>query len=260
MPRPTFIPALAAIMAIAAQAPLVAHAQPRTIKESPAPTAESIIAKHLEARGGVARLKAIQSLRVTSRLGASELPSVGEWKRPMAYRQTVKIQGLDWIRAYDGKAGWAINPFSGYGGFKEPQPMNPEQLRAIELTADLDGPLVDWQAKGHKAVYLGMEDVDGGQAHKLKLTLKNGDEITYFLDADTCLSIKEITRRVIRGTEEEYETFLGNYEATEGVLFPRLIQEGDKGSDEKNTVTVQKVEINPALADDRFSMPAKKAK
>ena len=248
MPRSPFLPALAALVAVAGAA------------QSPAPTADSIIAKHLEARGGVARLKAIHSLRITSRLGQSELPGVGEWKRPGSYRQTVKVQGLDWIRAYDGKTGWSINPFSGYGGFKEPQPMNPEQLKAVELTADLDGPLVDWQAKGHKVVYMGMEDVDGGQAFKLKATLKNGDEITYFLDADTYMSIKEITRRVIRGTEEETETILGNYEAAGGVQFPRLLQEGEKGSDEKQTVTVDKVEINHELADDRFAMPAKKAK
>jgi hypothetical protein len=248
MPRPPLFPAMAVLVALAAPA------------QAPALSADQVIAKHLEARGGLARLRAIQSLRITSRLGVAELPSVGEWKRPMAYRQTVKVQGMDWIRAFDGKSGWTINPFSGYGGFKEPQPLNPEQLRAIELTADLDGPLVDWQAKGHKVAYLGTEDVDGGLAHKLKVTLKNGDQVTYFLDADSWMSIKEITRRVVRGTEEESETVLGNYEATGGVYFPRLIQEGEKGSDEKQAVTIEKVEINPDLSMDRFTMPAKQAK
>lgn len=248
MLRRTLPPAVAVLVAIVGAA------------QTPAPTADQIISKHLEAMGGIANLKAIKSLRVTSRLGIAEYPSVSEWKRPMEYRQTVKVQGMDWIQAYDGKAGWTINPFAGYGGFKEPQPMNPEQLRAVELTADLDGPLVDWRAKGHTVTYMGMEDVDGSQAFKLKEILKNGDEITYFLDADTYIPIKEITRRVIRGTEQETETILGNYEATGGVYFPRLIQEGEKGSDDKNTVTVEKVEINPELPDDRFSMPAMKAK
>lgn len=246
--RPLFPPALVVLLTLPGSA------------QAPAFTADQLIAKHLEARGGLAKLRAIHSLRITSRVGQAEIPSVSEWKRPGSYRQTVQVQGLEWIQAFDGKAGWGINPFSGYGGFKEPQPLSPEDERAVELSADLDGPLVDWKAKGHKVEYLGEEDVDGGQAYKLKVSLKDGDEITYFLDADTFLSIKEITRRVIRGTDLVSETTLGNYEATGGVYFPRLLQEGEKGSDNKNTLTVDKVEINPTLSDDRFTIPAKKAK
>ena len=38
------------------------------------------------------------------------------------------------------------------------------------MQADIDGPLVDWKSKGHKVEYLGTEDMDGTQAHKLKVT------------------------------------------------------------------------------------------
>ena len=249
MLRP-FAPALAALAFLASPA----SAQSST--QSPSPTADQILAGHFEARGGMARLRAIQTLRISARAGTAEYPVVTELKRPMHYRQAFSVQGMSLIEAYDGKSGWTINPFSGYGGFKEPQPLNPEQLRNMELDADLDGPLMDWQAKGHKVELLGKEDVDGSPAWKLRLVLKNGDQITYFLDMDTCLEIKEITKRIIRGSEVESESVLGNYEESGGVMFPRLFENGPRGSERRNKVTVDKVEINVPISDDRFAQPA----
>ncbi|HJU83138.1 MAG TPA: hypothetical protein VJ600_02920 [Holophagaceae bacterium] len=249
MLRPTLLTASAVLVAFAGQA------------QTPAPTVDQIIAKHLEARGGLARLKAIRTLRIQARSGSQEVPLVTEWKRPMRYRRSATFLGVTFVHAFDGTAGWTINPFAGAGGgFKEPQPMNPEELKAAALDADLDGPLVDWQAKGHRVEYLGREDMDGDPVHKLKVSLKDGDQITYYLDADTFLALKTVTKRTVRGSEEESETTFGNYAATGGVMFPHLVASGPKGSADRERVTIDEVRINEAMSDDRFSMPAKAAK
>ena len=41
--------------------------------------------------------------------------------------------------------------------------------------ADIGGALLDWKAKGSTLEYLGTEDIDGTDAHKLRVTFKNGD-------------------------------------------------------------------------------------
>ena len=84
--------------------------------------------------------------------------------------------------AYDGKQGWTIQPFSGR---KDPQLMGEDDLRDLQLEADIDGPLVDYQAKGNTVEYMGHDTVDGDDALRLKVTLKNGDVLYYDLDPDS---------------------------------------------------------------------------
>jgi len=60
--------------------------------------------------------------------------------------------------------------------------MGEDNLRDLLLAADFDGPLVDYAAKGNTIEYLGHDAVDGDDALRLKVTLKNGDIIYYYLD------------------------------------------------------------------------------
>lgn len=212
----------------------------------------------LKARGGAQALQAIHSLRVTAHLfwGGTEIPVVTEYKRPGKYRQVTTVQGLRIVEAVDGEAGWSINPFSGYGGFMKPQPMSPEDLRNAKESADFDGPFVDWKAKGNQVRALGEEDVDGSPAWKVEATLADGTVVTSWLDKDSGLEIKRVTRRVVRGSEEETATVLGNYFQHGGVWFPHLMESGPARGDERQKIVVDRVEVNPEIADSDFRQPA----
>ena len=83
------------------------------------------------------------------------------------------------MQAYDGTTGWQIQPF---GGKKDPELMGEDDLRDLLLDADFDGPLVDYKEKGSTVEYLGHDVVDGDDALRLKVTLKNGDIIYDYLD------------------------------------------------------------------------------
>lgn len=236
---------------IFAAAPLMAQAM----------TADQIIAKNIEARGGMAKLKAIKSIRMTGKAsgGPMEVPFVMEHKRPDSFYQDVTVQNMHLIQAFDGKTGWTINPFAGYGGKKDPELMDADELKSAQDQADLDGPLLDYKEKGNKVEYLGKEDLEGSPVHKLQVTLKSGNSKTIFLDGDSFLEIKQTSKRVIRGTEIEAETILGDYKEEGGVMMPHSIESGAKGRPEKQKITIEKVEINPAIDDTKFKMPEKKA-
>ncbi len=239
------------VLPIFAAAPLLAQGM----------TADQVIAKNVEAMGGMARLKAIKSIRLTGKaaFGPMEAPFVMEQKRPASFIQDVTVQNMHIVEAYDGKTGWTINPFAGYGGKKDPELMDAEGLKNAEQQADIDGPLVDYKDKGHKVEYLGKEEMEGSPVYKLKVTLKNGNIQTIFLDADSFLALKQTSKRVVRGTEVETEMTLGDYKEEGGVMMPHSMEVGAKGRPEKQKLTIEKVEINPAIDDSKFKMPEKKA-
>ena len=141
-------------------------------------TADELVQKNTEAKGGIEKIKAIKTVRLTGKLdaGGGFTGAVGqENKRPNQVRETFTLQGMTQVQAYDGSAGWQIRPF---GGRKDPQLMGEDDMRDLLIDADFDGPLVDYVEKGNKIEYLGHDTVDGDDALRLKVTLKNGDIIS----------------------------------------------------------------------------------
>ena len=219
-------------------------------------TVDQIIAKNIEAHGGLEKIKAQKTLRFSGRMTLGpglEAPAVMEQKRPGSFRLEITLQGLTAVQAYDGQTGWQINPFAGK---KDPELMGEDDLKEAQEQADIDGPLIDYKAKGNKVELVGREKVEGSDAYKLKVTLKNGDVHYFYLDADTFLEIKEESKRMIRGTEVEGETTFGDYKEEGGVMMPHSFESGPKGSTQKQHITIEKVEINPPIEDARFKLPA----
>jgi hypothetical protein len=220
-----------------------------------AQTAEELVAKNIQAKGGMDKIKAITSLRTSSDLDAGGFKAVlgEESKRPNLLRTTFTIQGMTQIQAYDGSSGWQISPF---GGKKDPQLMGEDDMRDLVESADFDGPLVDYQSKGNKVEYLGHDQVDGDDALKLKVTLKNGDVNYYFLDPDTFLEIEVEKQQFIRGSVRESVTMLGSYKPVNGVMYPFSIEAGSKNdADSRAKITVKKIEANVPVKDGDFKMP-----
>jgi hypothetical protein len=219
-------------------------------------TVDSLTAKNIEAKGGAQALAAVQTLRLQGKMivnqGQLELTYVQTKKRPGAVREETTLQGMTRIDAYDGTEGWKITPF---GGRKDPEKISVDEAKALVEDAEVDGPLVDWKAKGSTVEYLGQEDVDGTLAHKLKVVRKNGDVNYVYLDPDHFLEIRIITQRLENGAQVENETDLGDYEKIDGVFFPFSIEGGPKGSTDKQKVIFEKAEANVPVDDATFKFP-----
>ena len=222
-----------------------------------APTLDELVSKNIGAKGGADALHALQSLRLTGKLlvnqGQLELAYVQTKKRPGDVRSEATLQGMTQIEAYDGKEGWKISPFQGR---KDPEKMSADDVKPLMEDAEIDGPLVNWQAKGSTVDYLGTEDVDGTLAHKLKVVRKNGDVSFVYLDPDHFLEIRILTQRTKHGAQEEVETDLGDYEKTGGVFIPTSIESGRKGDPDKQKIIIDKAEANVPLDDAMFHFPS----
>jgi hypothetical protein len=220
-----------------------------------AQTAEELVAKNIQAKGGLEKLKAIQSVRMTGTQDNDGFKAAvsQENKRPDLVRETFALQGMTSIQAYDGASGWQVRPF---GGRKDPELMGEEDLRSLLLDADFDGPLVDYKEKGNKIESLGHDIVDGDDAYKLKVTLKNGDIIYYYLDPDTFLEIRKEQQLFLRGSVQEFVVNLGSYKPVNGVMFPFWSASGPKGADPLPNTTFDKIEVNVPLEETKFAVPA----
>jgi outer membrane lipoprotein-sorting protein len=221
-------------------------------------TVDEVIAKNIQAHGGMEKLKAVQSIRTTGKFtqGSFRAAFLQENKRPDKVREEFLIQGLAQIQAYDGKTGWQISPF---GGRKDPELMSQDDVKSLQIDADIDGPMVDYKEKGHKVELMGHDSVEGTDCYKVKVTLKNGDVRYYFLDVDSFLEIKMENQSTIRGAVVFTENYYGDYEQVNGLYFPFAFESGQRGSQERTKFTVDKVELNVPLDNSLFSMPVTKA-
>ena len=220
-------------------------------------TADELVQKNIQAKGGLEKIKALNSVRMTGKLDAGG-GIVGivtqENKRPSLLRETFTLQGMTQVQAYDGETGWQIQPF---GGHKEPALMGEDDLRDLLIDSDFDGPLVNYQEKGNKVEFLGHDIVDGDDALRLKVTLKNGDIVYYYLDPDAFLEIKTERREFIRGAVHETVAQLGSYKPVNGVMFPFAVSVAPKDDPtQAQSITYDKIEANVSLPESDFAVPA----
>jgi len=218
-------------------------------------TADELIAKNIGARGGMEKIKAIKNLRMTGKFqgGGGFTAAVGqENARSNMIRQTFSLQGMTAVQAYDGTTAWQIQPFDGK---KDPELMGEDDVRDLLLDSDFDGPLVDYKVKGSTVEYLGHDVVDGDDALRLKVTLKNGDIIYEYLDPDTYIEIRKDIQQFIRGSVRDRVVILGCYKPVAGVMFPFSISTGPKNHPDAQTSTVQKMEVNVTIDPADFALP-----
>ena len=223
-----------------------------------AATLDEVYGKYIEARGGQAKLAALKSLRLTGKaMFGWNGTFQGEWallvKRPGMQRQEFSLQGMSSVDAYDGKEGWRVQPF---GGRRDPERQTADDAKELAQLADLEGPLVNYKQKGHTAEYLGVEDVDGTPAHKIRLTLKDGDTRYVYLDPDYFLEIRGVVEHRSRGALQISEVDYGSYGQVEGVWIPFSIQAGQKGGPRGARFVVERAEANVAADDALFHFPA----
>jgi len=224
-------------------------------------TADELISKNIKAKGGMDAIKAVKTVRMAGRLDAAGgfTGRVGqENMRPNLVRETFSLQGMTAVQAYDGSTAWQIQPF---GGHKDPQLMGEDDVRDLLIDSDFDGPLVDYKAKGNTVEYLGHDTIDGDDVLRLKVTLKNGDIVYYYLDPDTFLEIRTERQEFVRGSVRENVTDLGSYKKVAGLMYPFSIASGPKNDPSSwQSVTMEKIEVNVPLGSSEFAVPASLSK
>src|SRR5262249_5512857 len=135
-------------------------------------------------------------------------------------------------------------------------PLAAEVVQEAAEQGDIEGPLVDWKAKGHRVELTGTEPVDGLPAYRLKVTLKSGDVRYDYIDTKTSRLVRTDSTRQVRGSAVPIVTTFGDFKKFDGALFPGHVEVAAEGRPNHLVLTVENVEINPVLPDTRFAVPA----
>ncbi len=223
-----------------------------------------VLANYYKAMGGLDKIKSVKTEKMTGKMSmgqAGDVPFMRVQKRPSKIRVDFTFQGMKGIQASDGTVAWMFMPFMGK---TEPEQMPKAGAEQMAEEADISGPLVDYQKKGNKIELVGKKEVQGSDVYELKVTLKDGDVVNYFLDADAFVPIMKTTVREIQGNPVEVETTYGDYKEVDGLMYAFSITRRPKGAPEGQgqTITIDKIELNQEIPDSEFTMPktAPKAK
>jgi hypothetical protein len=227
---------------------LVSHAQ----------TADEIIAKHVAATGGSAwdKLKTIKmDMSMTSQAAPGMvIPMSITTVNKKAMRMDVSLMGMTQSSCINGDKGWANNPFQGQ---MDAEPLTADQVKEMKEQTDLAGHLNGYKEKGYTAEYLGKEDVEGTDLHKIKLTLSPTHTQYSLIDPESFMEVKQISVVTVDGKEVTSESIMSDYTTIEGITMPYTIEQNNPMMG-ATVMKVTKLEINPTVDEKIFEMPAKK--
>ena len=221
-------------------------------------TVSQIIDRNVTAKGGLQAWRAVQTMTFSGKMDAggktkTQLPFVLEKKRPRKTRVELIFKNDTAVQVYDGANGWKLRP---YLGRKTVEPYSPEELKASGFESELDGPLVDYAAKGNKVELEGLEKVEDHDAYKLKVTMKTGQVQHIWLDAETFLEVKlEGTPRRMDSRMRPVSIYLRDYKLVSGLKVPYVIETAVQGNKDTHKMFIESVAVNAKLDDGLFAKP-----
>jgi hypothetical protein len=216
-----------------------------------AQTADEVVNKYIAAIGGADNWRKINSVTSEGNLTVqgADVAVTLTVLNGKGMRQNISVMGMTGYQIMTPTAGWTYMPFQGQ---QKPEPVTDETLKESADQYDTQGALVDYKTKGHTIEYLGKEDVEGTEAHKLKVTHKSGKIETMYFDPVSFLAIRTVSKQKANGQETEISTTMSNYKKLpEGILIPMTVSV-PVGPGQNAELTLTKVEVNKPVDESIF--------
>jgi outer membrane lipoprotein-sorting protein len=182
-----------------------------------------------------------------------QVPFVLDMKRSHKSRLEIEFAGKTAVQVYDGTHGWKQRPFLNRN---DVEPFTADETKSEADKPDMEGPLVDYAAKGTKVALEAVEPVEGRDAYKLKLTMKNGDLQHIWIDAQSFLDVKiEGSPRRMDGKMRTVWVYQRDFRSVDGVTVPFVLETAVDGFPNTHKIVIEKVALNPKLDDRLFTKP-----
>lgn len=221
-------------------------------------TAAQVVERNVAARGGLQAWRAVNTMTLSGQIDVGgtkpvKLPFVMTMKRPHKSRFELNFDNQIAFQVYDGNQGWKVRPFLGRN---VAEPYTPAEAKSAAETADLDGPLVDYAAKGSQVALQGVETIDGHRAYKILLTTKDRGQRHVWIDSSNFLELKvEGDPRKLDGRMHAVGVYYRDYRRENGLMVPHLLETQVTGVKQKHQMTIQHVAVNQAADDALFTKP-----
>ena len=232
-------------------------------KSVPAPelTAEQIVEKNVAARGGLEPWRKIETMVWVGHMERAggpmaSVPFVLQQKRPNKTRFEVNAVGQRSVRVFNGAHGWKARPAA--DGSPDVQQYTPQEAKFARDESVIDGPLIDYQAKGTSVALQGVEEVEGRKAYRLRLRLASGEQHSVWVDAQTFLEIRyDRTSYNLAGVPGTVSVFYRDYRSIDGLQIPSVLEIGTGSGKAPDKMVIEKIALNPPLDDRVFARPGR---
>jgi outer membrane lipoprotein-sorting protein len=252
MPRPRTVLTSALFFTLIA----VAGAYAQAPASAPLPTVDEIIAKNLQAKGGAEKWQSVKSVKMSGKMAAqgTEMPLTVYAMRPNFNRQEITMPAGKAIQAFDGTNAWMVNPML---GIDTPQVVPGPAADFARYSADFDGALINYKAKGTTIELVGKEQLEGKDVYHLKVTAKGGPLQHYLLDATSGLELRTSTDIALgNGQKQTLTSAMSNYKQVDGIMLPHTVTQ-TAGDRQLLQWTITSVEFNTIPDDSIFRLPKK---
>lgn len=222
-------------------------------------TAAQIVAKNVAARGGLEAWRKTETMIWVGQLQSARapvpnMPFVLEQKRPNKTRFEINGVGQRTMRVFDGVRGWKVQ--ARREGGPDVKPYTLPELKFASAAQAIDGPLIDYQAKGGVVTLEGTEMIEGRKAYHLDVTVASGEHQEVWVDAQNFLDIRmDRPSYAGSGTAGMVPVYYRNYKPFEGLQIPTTIEIGGGTGTEPDRMQIERVVINAPLDDRTFERP-----
>jgi len=200
------------------------------------------------------RLAALTGLRAEGRIliAGETVAVVATAQRPGRLRVETTTPLRHVIQVTDGvNPPWISHTDTQAGA---PQDMNEADARDFAVSADFDGVLVDYAAKGYSVDYAGEEVIDGKRAAKLLLMGRRDEIFFLWVDAESHEIVKRLLYRPRGDQRISVETLYKDFRPVGGVLQPYRIETSANGQI-IYVMIMDRMEANPIVAPGAFQRP-----
>lgn len=217
-----------------------------------AQTLDDILKKHFEA-AGQEKLMAATGIYLKAKVDqmGMEIPMEMKVKRPDKFLISMEAQGQKITQVYNGEKGWLVVP----GIASEPQELTGDMLTQAKQQPQtlLEGDLYNYEKKGSTASFVGKVNLEGNDAYRIKLTTKDGNEMEYFINANTYL-IEKVSASISQGGQSvDVEQIMSDYKTINGIAMPmKITQNSPIGN---ATISIEEIRFDEKFNDSIFEKP-----
>jgi outer membrane lipoprotein-sorting protein len=228
---------------------------------APAPelTAAQVVEKNVAARGGLEAWRKVQTMVWLGHMQSEHAPVpimqfVLQQQRPNKMRFEINAMGERSIRVFDGIRGWKLRP--GHTGKPDVQMYSPQEVNFAFRSSGLDGPLIDYKAKGNTVTLEGSDEIEGRRAYRLEVTLPSGETDHVWVDAQTFLEIR-YDRPSYSSVNKSatVSVFYRDFKPIEGLQIPMTIETPSAPGRPSDKMMIERVVLNTPLDDRTFAEP-----
>ncbi len=228
-------------------------------EQAPPESAEEVVARNAEARGGLEAWRKVQTMEWVGRISSPRAQEAAvrfrlEQRRPNMTRLEIEASGQKAVRVFDGVNGWKTRS-TGHGR-ADPEPYSPVELTYARAGHGIDGPLMSLNGRSGSVKLTGVDEIGGRSAFHLTIHRPKGSDEDVWVDTETHLEVR-YDRQALGpgGRPRRVSVTYGDYRTVDGLKLPFLVTTGN--GPQADRMEIETVLLNVPLEDSAFAMPGR---